>query len=134
MFHPGEGKPSLLNTFTMFHKASKFNEAYYDTMSEMPNTAMVAFPKEDGRTPEEMTVEQMLRLSEEGYYTIEHTVTLGCCDHWRSIPLSAWVANHFEKIIRFVDDDNNVIGYDREEWYVTLTRNANYHMSEVWDS
>lgn len=118
----------------MYHKATITTRAYYDTVSEMPNTAKVYFPKEDNRPMEEMTVEQMMELSDKGYHTIVHSVNFGCCDHWYSVPLSRWVQEYFMQIIHYTDQKGDTVGYDRKDWSVLLTYDADYRKSDVWNS
>lgn len=114
----------------MYHKGTIYEYSYYDTIEEMPNVADVYFP--DKKEPVKKTVQEMLELSNEGWYTILHEVNYGCCDHWTSVKLEVWVQKRFNKIVRY--STKNGIGYNRASWSVHLTKDSNYHKSEVWNS
>lgn len=114
----------------MYHKGTIFEHSYYDTIEEMPTTAKVYFP--DKKEPIQMDEQQMLKLSNEGWYTILHEVNYGCCDHWTSVKLEVWVRERFKKIIKY--KTKNGFGYNRCAWSVNLTRNSNFRKSEVWNS
>ena len=116
----------------MYHEATLRSRAYYDTFEELPKVAKVYFPDSD--EPKEMNAKQVCALDNEGWFTIMHSVNWGCCDHWTSEKPSKWVRERFEKICRYIDNQGNTIGYNRESWHITLTRNGNYWKSEVWNS
>lgn len=119
----------------MYHEATLGSKAYYDTLEEMPRTAKVYFP--DEKEPKELSVNEMNQLSDEGWYTIMHSVNWGSCDHWISVPLRKWVEEKFERIIHYTSNgkvDGEHVGYNRYEWSVRLTRDKNYWKSEVWNS
>lgn len=116
----------------MYHKAKTiYDRSYYDTIDEMPKKAKVFFPDEE--EPREMTASEIMELDDQGWYTIMHSVNYGCCDHWTSQKPSKWVLERFLCIINYMRN-NQVIGYNRKEWSITLTRNGNYWKSEVWNS
>lgn len=115
----------------MYHQATLTTKAYYDTIEELPKEATVSFP--DG-TKKKMTSSEMYKLSNEGWYTIMASCNWGICDHWDSEPLKVWVEKKFLPILQLVDKNGKTIGYNRSEWNVVLTRNKNYHKSEVWNS
>lgn len=115
----------------MYHKGTLYSHAYYDTIEEMPAVAKVYFPNE--KEPVEMTADEMQKLSDEGWYTILHTVNYGCCDHWSSVRLEVWVRERFNRIVRF-ENKGRIVGYNRSDWSVRLTKDKNYHKSEVWNS
>ncbi len=117
----------------MFHEATLTKRAYYDTLEEMPNTARVTFPYPNKET-REMTAEEICALDNEGWYTIMHSCNYGCCDHWTSEKPSKWVHERFEKIYHYVDNQGRHVGYNRGGWCLTLTKDANYWKSEVWNS
>lgn len=120
----------------MYHEARfegfTMYKAYYDTIGEMPVKAKVYFPEQ--KEPVEMTAEEMYKLSDEGWYTIMHSVNYGVCDHWTSEPLKTWVDKRFNRINQYVDKKGNTVGYNRDEWSVHLTKDSNYWQSEVWNS
>lgn len=119
----------------MYHEATFLSKAYYDTLEEMPNVAKVYFPNE--KEPIEMTPNQVCDLDNEGWYTIMHSVNWGSCDHWTSQKPSKWVKERFNRIVHYTSngkDDGRHIGYNRLEWSIKLTKNANYWQSEVWNS
>lgn len=116
----------------MYHKAELFKRAYYDTIEEMPKVAKVYFP--DKKEPVEMTSDEMLKLSDEGWYTILHEVNYGCCDHWTSVKLEVWVRKRFNQIVILEDKNHNIVGYNRMDWSVRLTKDKNFRKSEVWNS
>lgn len=65
----------------MYHKAKTlFEHSYYDTIDEMPNTAKVEFPDS---TEKECTIDEMIKLSNDGWMTVMHEWN-GACDHWTS--------------------------------------------------
>ena len=115
----------------MFHEAKLFYPSYYDTLEEMPNVAKVYYPNQ--KEPVEMTAEQVCALDDEGWYTIIHECNFGVCDHWTSVKPSKWVKEVFSRIIQYADKDRTV-GYNRNGWSITLTKDANYWKSEVWNS
>jgi len=92
----------------------------------------VYFP--DSKEAVEMTAEEILKLSDDGWYTILHECNFGCCDHWTSQPLKRWVNERFLQIITYVNKKGEKVGYDRREWSVKLTKDAHYRHSEVWNS
>lgn len=118
----------------MYHKADFFTNggyAYYDTIEEMPKTAKVYFPNEE--EPKEMTAEEMMKLSKEGWYTIMHSCNYGSCDYWTTEKLSKWVDERFLRIRRYVRK-GETMGYNRDGWSVRLTKDAHYWKSAVWNS
>lgn len=117
----------------MYHEATLYNKAYYDTIEEIPNVAKVYSPEWEGY--KELTAEEMYALSDDGWYTIMHEVNWGSCDHWTSQPLRNWVNKRFNSIVRYTKGKGGpVVGYDRQGWSVTLTRDSKYWKSEVWNS
>lgn len=119
----------------MYHEATLRTRAYYDTLEEMPDVAKVYFP--DEKEPREMTIGEMYKLSNEGWYTIMHTVNWGSCDHWISVPLGKWVDERFKRILHYTSNgksDGKHVGYNRQAWSVRLTKDKNYWKSEVWNS
>ena len=120
----------------MYHESKNpFQKSYYDTIEEMPKTAKVYFPDKD--EPVEMTTEQMLKLSREGWFTIMHSCNYGVCDHWTSVPLSKWVYEKFNSYWQYTTNgkaDGETLGYNRKAWSVRLTRDSSYRASEVWNS
>ena len=117
----------------MYHEARLGKRAYYDTFEEMPKLAKVCFPEPNKET-REMTAEEICQLDKDGWYTIMHSVNWGSCDHWTSEKPSKWVRERFEKIYRYVDNQGRTIGYNRDSWCITLTRDSKYWKSEVWNS
>lgn len=115
----------------MYHEGTIFTHSYYDTIEEMPNVAKVYFP--DEKEPKEMTAEQVRSLDKDGWYTVMHSVNWGCCDHWTSEKPSKWVRDRFERIVKYVNKDK-VVGYNRVDWSIRLTRDAKVWHSEVWNS
>jgi len=116
----------------MYHEAKNWMEhPYYDTIEEMPTKAKVFYP--DEKLPSEMTADEICALDDEGWYTIMHSVNWGCCDHWTSEKPSKWVRERFNRIIQYTDK-GKVVGYNRSDWSLVLTRNSNYWKSEVWNS
>lgn len=59
----------------MYHEATFMTKAYYDTIEEMPIVAKVKSPEWEG--VRELTANEMLDLSDEGWYTIIHEVNWG---------------------------------------------------------
>lgn len=116
----------------MYHEATLSTRAYYDTLEEMPKVAKVYLPNE--KEPKEMTIDEMYKLSDEGWYTIMHTVNWGSCDHWTSVPLKIWVEKRFRTILGYTNKKGELVGYNRQEWSVRLTKDKNYWKSEVWNS
>lgn len=115
----------------MYHEATFYSRAYYDTMEEMPNVAKVYSPEWEGY--KELTSEQMMELSDEGWYVIVNETNWGCCDHWVSKPLRYWVENRFNRITQYTTK-GWVVGYNRNGWEVKLTRDSKYWKAEVWNS
>lgn len=119
----------------MYHEASLYSAAYYDTLEEMPQKAKVYFP--DEKEPKEMTASEVCNLDKDGWYTIMHSVNYGCCDHWTSVKPSRWVREKFDRIIHYTKngkEDGKHVGYNRMAWTIRLTKEANYWKSEVWNS
>lgn len=117
----------------MYHESkSPFTRSYYDTIEEMPNEVKVYFP--DEKEPKIMSVEEVRALDNEGWYTIMHSVNWGSCDHWTSEKVSKWLNERFLSYWQYVDKAGKIVGYDRKEWSVRLTKEANYRQSEVWNS
>lgn len=119
----------------MYHIGTFTTRAYYDTLEEMPKRAKVYFP--DEKEPREMTAEEICKLDDEGWYTVMHSVNYGVCDHWTSEKPSKWVRERFNKILHFTKNgraDGEHIGYNREGWSLTLTRDGNVWKAEVWNS
>lgn len=115
----------------MYHEATAFTRAYYDTKEELPNEIKVYFPNE--KEPKIMTPRQLLDLSEEGWMTVMHSCNYGVCDHWISEPLIKWLEERFECIIRYVDKNDKTVGYNRKGWSLRLTKEKVWK-SEVWNS
>ena len=119
----------------MYHKATLYSRAYYDTFEEMPDMAEVYFPDEE--EPREMTAEEVCRLDDEGWFTVMHSCNYGVCDHWTSEKPSRWVRERFRKILHYTKNgkaDGEHVGYDRVEWSIRLTRDGHVWKSEVWNS
>lgn len=117
----------------MYHKAKNCLEhSYYDTIGEMPLKANVYYP--DSKKPVMMDSAEMFKLSSEGWRTIMHSCNYGCCDHWTSEPLSKRVNDKFNSYYQFTDREGKIVGYNRREWAVRLTRDKHYFHSEVWNS
>lgn len=114
----------------MYHEPKLFSPGYYDSIDELPTKAKITFP--DG-TKKEMTVNEMLELSEDGWLTVMHSVNYGVCDHWTSVPLKTWVRERFERIIRYTTQNGKTIGYNRSSCGTTLTKEKVWK-SEVWNS
>lgn len=119
----------------MYHKETLSTKAYYDTFEEMPKMAEVRFPLADGKSEtRQMTADEICALDNEGWYTILHSVNWGSCDHWTSAKPSKWVRERFNHIICYKNKNGEVVGYDRADWLLVLTGEANYWRSEVWNS
>lgn len=116
----------------MYHEAKLFSHSYYDTIQEMPQMAKVYYP--DTKEPVEMTAEQVAALDNEGWYTVMHSCNYGVCDHWTSEKPSTWVKEKFNHIIRYVNDKNETVGYNRAAWGITLTKDAHVFKAAVWNS
>ena len=119
----------------MYHEATIRSKAYYDTLEEMPSKARVKFP--DKKEYVEMTPEEVCALDNEGWYTVMHSVNWGCCDHWTSEKPSKWVRERFNRVIHYTKngkEDGEHVGYNRKEWAIRLTRDANVWHAEVWNS
>lgn len=109
--------------------------SYYDKVEEIPDMCMVNFPGNDGRNPQVMTMREMLDLAaSEEWYVIVGDHNFGVCDHWISIPFNRWINEKYTRIIRYVDDNKNTIGYARQYKSVILTKDKTFHKSEVWNS
>ena len=114
-----------------YHKATRLGEkSYYDTIEEMPGTAEVRFP--DG-TKKQMTPDEICELDKDGWLTVMHSCNYGVCDHWTSEKPSTWVRERFNHIIRYVDNNNKTVGYNRRDWWIKLTKERVFH-AEVWNS
>lgn len=119
----------------MYHKATLLSKAYYDTLEEMPLMAKVYYP--DSKEPVEMSPEDICKLDTKDWYTVMHSVNWGSCDHWTSEKPSKWVKERFNNIIHYTSNgkaDGKHIGYNRQEWSITLTKDSHYWKSEVWNS
>lgn len=107
----------------------------YDTIEEIPDMCEVRFPEEDGRKSEMMTSRQMLALAErEEWYVVVGDHNYGVCDHWISIPFRRWIYERYTKINQYQDEKNKTVGYARSNISVCLTKDKNFHYSEVWNS
>ncbi len=115
----------------MYHEPKLLQPGYYDTIEEIPNMCKVRFP--DEKEYKEMSPEDVCALDEQGWYTIMHSVNWGSCDHWTSEKPSKWVRERFNHIIQYTSR-GKTIGYNRADFYITLTRQSDYWKSEVWNS
>lgn len=116
----------------MYHKGTLYSDDYYDTKEEMPQVAKVYYP--DTKEPVEMTAEQVAALDNDGWYTVMHSCNYGVCDHWTSEKPSTWVREKFERIIRYINDKKETVGYNRTAWSIRLTKDAHVFKAEVWNS
>lgn len=122
----------------MYHEKKKWGIGYiscYDSIEEIPDICKVYFPKEDGREPQSMTTEEMEALAwREKWYVIVGDHNFGVCDHWVSIPFMRWICERYPRIDRYVDERQQTVGYNRKYTSVELTKDKDFHKSEVWNS
>ena len=116
----------------MYHKGNLFQKGYYDTIEEIPNTAIVRIYGQKDKT---LTLDELYSLAEEGkWYFVEHTCNWGCCDHWDSQPLRKWIEKYFLEIVRYTNPEGKTLGYNRVKNFVILCENKYVSKSEVWNS
>lgn len=107
----------------------------YDTIEEIPDMCEVRFPEEYGRKTEMMSSKDMLALAgREEWYVVVGDHNYGVCDHWISIPFRRWINERYTRITRYQNEKNETVGYARANISVSLTKNKNFHYSEVWNS
>lgn len=120
----------------MYHEQEKHGlgaYSYYDGIAEIPDRCTVEFP--DGRKKVMTGREMMALAANEDWYVVVADHNFGVCDHWISISFLRWVAEWYPRIIEVaIYETGCILGYNRRYHSVTLTHNAHFHYSEVWNS
>lgn len=105
---------------------------YYNTQEEVPTTIKLIFPKEENKEPITIDINDIDKYSEYGY--IKHHCNYGCCDFWDYTPLSD-IKTDFNTMVKVTDICGDFKGWMRKTGdSVLLSKDKNYHKSEVWNS
>lgn len=133
--HSAQSYMSRMIETMAYHENVKFGIymiSYYDTIEEIPDCCLVSFP-DGSKRAFSLSEMQKLALTEE-WYVIVNDCNYGVCDHWISIPFRQWLEGYFPQLIRYEGKNKETRGYNRKYPSVSLTKEKNYHKSEVWNS